>query len=84
MTQITEKALREAGYKAEIFFYQTGGGEDEDDCIIFVKDGRVLHYEYVEKYWMAAKYDDLNYTEGWPYEAAQRVQFVEEIEIKLP
>jgi hypothetical protein len=63
---ITEEYLLATGWRKEVFFYATVGGEDEDDCDIFVKGNLALTYDYDYEAWWLADYDDLNYSDGFP------------------
>ena len=65
---ITEEWLKENGWKGETLFYQVGGGEDEDDCSIWVKDEMALTHSSIHKLWYIAKRSDLNYINGFPYD----------------
>lgn len=79
MTPITEQSLIEAGYKKTIFFFQVGGGEDEDDRFIYVKDGIAVTYEGSYQSWHARKEDDINYVNGFDTDCAVTLKYIEEI-----
>ena len=55
------------GYVARTFFYQIGGGEDEDDKTIFIKNGFAVWITQNRLY--RCKYDRLSYTNGFPQDA---------------
>jgi hypothetical protein len=82
MTPITEESLINAGYEKEIFFFQTGGGEDEDDQDIYVKGDIAVTYESTYKCWYTQKRDRLNYVDGFEIEDATVVEFIEDIIIE--
>lgn len=63
---ITEEWLKKNGWQKRLFFYAIGGGEDENDRDIWVKDGVALTYEYTYKKWCKASYEELNYVNGFP------------------
>lgn len=79
MTPITEQSLIAAGYQKEIFFFQTGGGEDEDDQDIYVKGDIAVTYESTYQCWYAQKRDRLSYVDGFEIEDATVVEFIEDI-----
>ena len=55
------------GYKHTNFFYQTGGGEDEDDMEVFIKDDKAVTGWYSEfPNVRRCDAEDLNYIDGWP------------------
>lgn len=65
---ITQELLIGNGWIKENLYYQIGGGEEENDRTIYVKDGWALTFDYTSKRWYIAKYDELNYVNGFPYE----------------
>lgn len=79
MTPITEQSLIENGYEKEIFFFQTGGGEDEDDQDIYVKGDIAVTYESTYGRWYAQKRDRLSYINGFEIDDAEAVEFIEDI-----
>lgn len=79
MTPITEQTLIAAGYEKEIFFFQVGNYEDEDDITIFVKDGVAVTQGSEDGYWHAEKRDLISYAEGFDTDTAITIQFMEEI-----
>lgn len=66
MTQDDENILLAKGYEKRVFFYEIGGGEDEDDIDIFVKGNTVVFYDYSYKVWRTCPYDSINYVNGLP------------------
>lgn len=81
---ITEQSLIAAGYEKRIFFFQIGGGEDEDDREIFVKDGIAITYESTYDVWCVRAEFDLNYIDGFNVDSAIKIETIEELqEIKL-
>jgi hypothetical protein len=79
MTPITEQSLTNAGYEKQIFFFQIGGGEDEDDIYIFVKDGTAITYESTFNCWCIKPYSELNYLDGFNVDEARKVKYMEDI-----
>lgn len=63
------QVLFDKGFKKQVFFYQIGGGEDEDDTDIFVKDDTVVFYDYSYKVWRKCSYSEINYIKGLPCDA---------------
>lgn len=59
--------FNEAGFKSICFAFQTGGGEDEDDVMIYVKDNIAVKsigfYKYVQ-----CDYSKMNYITGWDWD----------------
>ena len=80
MTPITEQSLIEAGYEKQTFFYQIGGGEDEDDREIFVKDGIAVTYESTYDGWYAKRESEINYVNGFNVGDATKIKTIEELE----
>lgn len=76
MTPITKERLLELGFAQKNFFYAVGGGEDEDDRVIYVKDDIALT-ESSEGGFYKSKTDDLSYQHGFPYN--NRINNIEEI-----
>lgn len=68
---ITEELLISKGFNKQVFFYQIGGGEDEDDTDIFVKDDVVVFWDHYYKVWRKNRYSQINYVNGldWHGEA---------------
>lgn len=61
---ITEELLISKGFKKQIFFYQIGGGEDEDDTYIFINDDVVVFWDHYYKVWRKNIYSKINYVNG--------------------
>lgn len=78
-TPITEQSLIAAGYERQTFFFQTGGGEDEDDMEIFVKNGIAVAYESTYECWYAVPESEINYVDGFNLETATRVESMEDL-----
>ncbi|HLI93232.1 MAG TPA: hypothetical protein VKU83_06470 [Puia sp.] len=74
-TPITEEYLLANGWESRTFFYAIGGGEDEDDRLIFIKDGLAL--TEMGGFWYRADEDELEYRQGFP--SQDRVYFIEEL-----
>lgn len=64
-----ERILLEKGYKKQVFFYAIGGGEDEDDRDIFIKDESVVFYDYSYKVWRKCHSRQTSYVNGLPSNA---------------
>jgi hypothetical protein len=79
MTPITEQSLIDNGYEKQVFFYQVGGGEDEDDREIFVKDGIAVTFESTTKSWHARKMSEISYEGGFNTDFAVTLRYIEEI-----
>lgn len=85
MTPITKEDLIKAGWEPQAFFFQTGGGEDEDDREIFVKDGITITYESSYKCWCVKKHDEINYIDGFGVDNAEKIRTMEELnKMELP
>lgn len=81
-TPITEQSLIAAGYEKRIFFFQIGNYEDEDDIIIFVKDGIAITQGSEERYWHARKLNEISYADGFDTDNTITLRFMEEITMK--
>jgi hypothetical protein len=80
MTKVSEESLLNAGFKPQYFAYQIGGGEDEDDMTIFVKDNIAVAYRWDNDYWYARRREGLNYINGFRFSEAEAVESIEQIE----
>lgn len=72
MNKYSPDDLIKAGYKPEIFFYKIGGGEDESDMTIYVKDDIAVRIQYNSSTYpsgvcYAVKCDYLSTQNGWDY-----------------
>lgn len=79
MTLITEQQLIEAGFKPKTFFYEIGGGEDEDDMTIYIKDDIALMFDFQRKVWLKRPYSSLSYINGFNSYLADVVEHMEEL-----
>lgn len=64
LNSITEEWLEANGWRSEIFFFAIGGGEDEDDMIIWEKDEIAVCR--CRDIWYKSIRDNLSYTHGFP------------------
>jgi hypothetical protein len=62
-----------------MFEYQVSGGEDQDDTTIYVKDGIALTFEFQRKLWWKQSYYILSTVNGFGYDSAEIVQYMEEL-----
>lgn len=60
---IAEQDIKDAGYKAETFFFSTDGGGDKDNCEIWVKDNAAL-CEWNGS-WFCYPYNKLTFASGF-------------------
>lgn len=81
MIPITEDSLKAAGYSKQIFFYKIGGGEDEDDIDIFVKDNIAVSFNFYKETWYAVSYSSLIDQGRFRFDDAEKVTFIEDIKL---
>lgn len=60
--------LIDSGFEHKTLFFQTGGGEDENDMSIFVKNGIAVSHDDINDVWYSCKEANLSYTKGWDYD----------------
>lgn len=61
------KKLEKKGFVHKNFFFQTGGGEDENDMEIYVKDDIAVTFDCYSNSFKTCKYSNMNYVDGWDY-----------------
>jgi hypothetical protein len=68
-----EQQIIDSGYKKELFFYQTGGGEDENDMYIFVNKEKdiAVAWDVWKESWAQIQYSSLNYVNGFNSDNAE-------------
>lgn len=66
---ITEQSLLESGFNKQIFFFQIGNGEDEDDIDIYIKGNLAITYH--SKQWKKRPYDQISYVNGFGLDEAE-------------
>ena len=63
-----EKAsLLKNGFISDTLFFQIGGGEDEDDITIFMKEDFALAWDYITSKWHKCMYKSINYKDGFDW-----------------
>lgn len=82
--QITEAILKEDGWKCQLFEYKIGGGEDEDDMDIWVKEEWAI--TKIKDRWLLCRHDNISTINGWDYGGSNYIKTVEELKslIKSP
>ena len=59
--------LIDDGYKKEVFFFRTGGGEDEDNIDIYVNEEKdiAVTWDVWKGRFVQRKYSEINYVNGF-------------------
>lgn len=60
----TCNSLIKSGFTKQNFAFQVGGGEDENDDSILIKENIVLWWDYSADKWHAGTYSKCNYVNG--------------------